>query len=98
MNLDGSKTTLVGDISVNILKSNVVFHFSFKTNSMNLPIKKGCFPEERKLAEVNPPPPQEKDDLYKEYYRSVSALLDMSKVERIKYYQIYDYMKDKLSK
>ena len=95
MNLDGSKTTLVGDISVNILKSNVVFHFSFKANSMNLPIKKGCFPEERKLAEVNPPPP---DDLYKEYYRSVSALLDMSKVERIKYYQIYDYMKDKLSK
>ena len=63
MNLDGSKTTLVGDISVNILKSNVVFHFSFKTNSMNLPIKKGCFPEERKLAEVNPHPPQEKDDL-----------------------------------
>ena len=50
MNLDGSKTTPVGDISVNILKSNVVFHFSFKTNSMNLPIKKGCFPEERKLG------------------------------------------------
>ena len=38
MNLDGSKTTLVGDIS----------------------IKKGCFPEERKLAEVNPPPPKKK--------------------------------------
>ena len=63
---------------------------------MNLPIEKGCFPEERKLAEVSPP--QEKDDLYKEYYRSVSVLLDMSNAERIKYYQICDYMKDKLSK
>ena len=74
MNLDGSKTTLVGDISVNILKSNVVFHFSFKTNSMNLPIKKGCFPEERKLAEVNTPPPPKKKMTYIKNITGLSVL------------------------
>ena len=39
------------------------------------------------------------DDLNKENYRPVSILLHMSKVfERIMYYQINDYITDKLSK
>ena len=98
MNLDDSKATLIGDISVDILKSTVDIHLSFITNSINLSIKKGYFPEELKLAEVSPIF-KKKDDLGKENYRHVSVLPHVSKVfERIMYHQINDYMKDKLSK
>ena len=54
MNLDGSKATPIGDVSVDILKSTADIHFPFITNSINLSIEKGCFPEEIKLAEVIP--------------------------------------------
>ena len=98
MNLDGSKATPIGDISVDILKSTVDIHLPFITNSIHLSIEKGCFPEELKLAEVNPIF-KKKDDLDKENYRPVSVLSHVSKVfERIMYHQINDYMKDKLSK
>ena len=98
MNLDGSKDAPIGDISVDILKSTVDIHLPFITNSINLPIEKGCFPEELKLAEVSPIF-KRKDDLGKENYRPVSVLPHVSKVfERIMYHQINDYMKDKLSK
>ena len=43
MNLDGSKATPIGDISADILKSNVNILLPFITNSINLSIKKGCF-------------------------------------------------------
>ena len=52
MNIDSSKATPIGDISVDILKSTIDIHLPFITNNINLSIKKGCFPEERKLAEV----------------------------------------------
>ena len=52
MNIDSSKATPIGDISVDILKSTIDNHLPFITNSINLSIKKGCLPEERKLAEV----------------------------------------------
>ena len=42
MNLDNSKATPIGDVSVNTLKSTIDIHLSFKTNSINLSIKKGC--------------------------------------------------------
>ena len=42
MNLDISKATPIGDVSVNTLKSTIDIHLSFKTNSINLSIKKGC--------------------------------------------------------
>ena len=65
---------------------------------INLSIEKGCFPEERKLAEVSPIL-KKKDDVDKENYRPVSVLPHVSNVfERIMYHQINDYMKDKLSK
>ena len=54
MNLDGSKATPIGDIYVDNLKSPVDTHLSSTTNSTILPIGKGCFPEELKLAEVSP--------------------------------------------
>ena len=98
MNLDSSKATPIGDISVDILKSTTDFHLPFITNSINLSIEKGCFPEERKLAEVIPIF-KKKYDLDEENYRPVSVLPHMSKVfERIMHHQTNDYMKDKLSK
>ena len=98
MNLDASKATPIGDNSVDILKSTVDIHLPFITNSINLSIEKGCFPEELKFAEVNPIF-KKKDDLDREKYRPVSVLPHVSNVfERIMYHQINDYMKDKLSK
>ena len=98
MKLDGSKTTPIGDIYVHILKSTVDIHLPFITNSIDLSIKKGCFPEELKLAEVSPIF-KKKDHLGKENYSPVSVLRHVSNVfERIMYHQINDYMKDKLSK
>ena len=98
MNLDGSKATPIGDISVDILKSTVDIHLSFITNSINLSIEKGCFPEELKLAEVSPIF-KKIDDLVKENYRPGSVLPHLSKVfERFMHHQINDYMKDKLPK
>ena len=88
MNLDGSKATPIGDISVDILKSTVDIHLPFITNSINVSIENGCFPEELKLAEVSPIF-KKKDDLGKENYRPVSVLPNVSKVfERIVYHQI----------
>ena len=79
MNLDSSKATPIGNISVDILKSSIDIHLPFITNSINLSIGKGCFPEELKLAEVSPIF-KKKDDLDKENYRPVSVLPHMSKV------------------
>ena len=85
-------------ISVDTVKSTVNIHLSFTTNSVNLSIEKGCFPEKLRLAEVSPIF-KKKDDLDKENYRPASVLPHVSKVfERIMYHQINDYMKDKLSK
>ena len=39
MNLDGSKATPIGDISVDILKSTVDIHLPYITNSINLSIE-----------------------------------------------------------
>ena len=77
---------------------NCKYSASIHKNSINLSIEKGCFPEELKLAEVSPIF-KKKHDLDKENYRPVSVLPHVSKVfERIMYYQINDYMKEKLSK
>ena len=97
MNIDGSKATHTGDMSVDILKSTVDIHLPFRTNGINLSIEKGCFPEGC-LAEVSPIF-KKKDDLDKENHRPVSVLPHVSKVfERIMYHQINDYVKNKLSK
>ena len=98
MNLDGSKATPIGDISVYILKSTVDIHLPFIANTINLSIERGCFPEELKLAEVSSIFKKE-GDLDKENYKPLSVLPHVSKVfERIMYHQINDYMRDKLSK
>ena len=98
INLYSSKATSIGDTSVDILKSTVNIQLSFITNSINLSIEKGCFPEELMLAEVSPIF-KKIDDLVKENYRPGSVLPHLSKVfERFMHHQINDYMKDKLPK
>ena len=98
MNLDSSKATHIGDASVDILKSTIDIHLPFITNSINLSIEKGCFPEELRLAEVSPIF-RRKDDVDKENYRAVSVVPHLSKVfERIMHHQINGYMKNKLLK
>ena len=98
MNLYNSKATPIGDLYVDILKSTIDIHLSFITNSINLSIKKDCFPKELKLAEISRIF-KKKDDLDKENYRPVSVLPRVSKVfGRIMHHQINNYMKDKLSK
>ena len=54
LNLDGSKTTPVEDIPADMLKSTVHIHLSFLTKIINYSFENGCFPDERKLAEVSP--------------------------------------------
>ena len=43
VNLNGSKATATGDISVDVLKSNVDIHLPYITNNINLLIKKVVF-------------------------------------------------------
>ena len=54
MNLDGSKATPIGDMSVDILKSTEDIHLPFITKSINLSFKIGCLSKELKRAEVSP--------------------------------------------
>ena len=95
INLDGSKVSLIGDVSADVLKSTVDIQLPFITNNIDLSIEKGYFPEELKLAEVSSIF-KRKDGLEKENYRPVSVLPHLSKVvERNMYHQINDYMTDK---
>ena len=66
-------------MSVDTVKSTVNIHLPFTTNSVNLSIEKGCFPEELKLAEVSAIF-KKKDDLDKENYRPTSVFRHVSKV------------------
>ena len=76
MNLDGSKPTSNGNMSINILKSTVDIYLPFMTNILNLLIKEGHFPDELKLAEVSTIF-KKKDYLDKENCRPVSTLPHM---------------------
>ena len=79
INLDGSMATHIEDISVYILKSTVDIYLPFITNTINLTIKKSCFPEELKLVEVSPIF-KKKNDLDKGNYKPLSVLPHVSKV------------------
>ena len=54
MNLDCSKATPTGDVSVNIFKSPVDFPVLYVTSIINLSIKEVCFCNELKLTQVTP--------------------------------------------
>ena len=53
MNLDGSKATPIGNISVDILKSTVDIYLPYIRNGINLSIEKGCFPEDLSLMKLD---------------------------------------------
>ena len=54
MNLDGSKATPNGDISINIFKSTVDIHLPYITNIVSFSNEESHYPDELKLAEVIP--------------------------------------------
>ena len=73
----------------------VEINLPFITKIINFSFENGCFPEELKLAEVNPIF-KKNDDLDKENYRHVIILSHVSKVfERIMYMQIDTFIRDK---
>ena len=86
LNLDSFKTTSVGDIPVDM-------HFPFITKIINLSFKIFF----QKISKVSPVF-KRKAMIQTKNYRPVSVLSHVSKVfERIVYYQIDNFMKDKLS-
>ena len=74
LSYDGSKATPVGDIPVDMLKVTLDIHLSLTMKIINFSFKNECFPDDLKFGEVSPIF-KKNDDLYKENYRPVSALL-----------------------
>ena len=79
LRLDGTKSTPVGDIPVEMLKSAIDIHASILTKIINLSLRNGCFPNDLKAAQVSLIF-KKHDDLEKENYRPASVLPYMSKV------------------
>ena len=85
LNGDGSKSTPVGDIPADMLKSAVDLHLPFLTKIMNYSFGNCCFEDTLKLAVVSTIF-KTNDDLDKESYRPVSILSHVSKTfERVMY-------------
>ena len=54
MNLNGSKTTPVGDMPADMLKQTIDIHLPIMTQMINMSIDNNCYPDDLKLAEVSP--------------------------------------------
>ena len=77
-----------GDVPVGIVKVCVDSYISVFTKTLNILLEAGCFPNQHKLAEVNPVFEKE-DELNKENYYHVSVFSHASKIfERIIFNQI----------
>ena len=97
MNLDGPKATLVGDVPTDMLKQTIDIHLLIMTQIINMSTDNNCYPDNLKLAEISLVF-KKNDDLDKENYSSVSVLSHVSKVfEKVRYQQMEDLVKDKLS-
>ena len=79
LSIDGSKETLVGNISVDMLKVTLHIHLSPITKIIELSFENGCFLDDLKLAKVSSIF-KTNGDLDKENYRFVSVLFTVSKV------------------
>ena len=96
-NLNNSKASPINSFPPKVLKENCNIFAPKIVDDFNLSITTGVFPKNQKLADVTP--------IFKNLvkydksnYRPVSILTALSKIsERLMYYQIDDYMKDKLS-
>ena len=62
MNLDSSKANPVGDIPTDMLKQTIDIHLPIITQITNVSVDNNCYPDNLKLAEVNPVF-KKKDDL-----------------------------------
>ena len=97
LNMDGKKANLTGDIPAGILKVCVDSYISILTKILNTSLRRGCFPNQLKLAEVTPVFKKE-DELRKDNYLSVSVLSHASKIfERIVFNQINLFFESKFS-
>ena len=65
INLDGCKTTPIGDKPTNMLKQRIDIHLPIMTKIINMSIDNNCYPNDLKLAEVSPVF-KKKDNLGKE--------------------------------
>ena len=80
------------DIPVAMLKVTLDILLSLIKKIINLVFENGCFPDDSKLAEINPIF-KKNGDLDIKHYRPVSVLFNLSKVsERIIYSQIDTFM------
>ena len=96
-NLNDSKASPIDSIPSKLLKENSNIFAPKIVIDFNSSIRTGIFPKNQKLADVTPIFKQ-LDKHYKSNYRPVSILSALSKVsEKLMFYQINDYMKDKLS-
>ena len=96
-NLNESKISPFDSIPPKVLKQNCNLFAPKIVIDFNSSINSGIFPSNQKLADVSPIF-KKIDKHYKSNYRPVSILPAMSKVsERLMFYQINDYMKEKLS-
>ena len=96
-NLDDSKVSPIDSIPSKILKENCNIFAPKIVLDFNSSITTGIFPQKQKLADITPVF-KKLDKHYKTNYRPVSILSAMSKMsERLMYYQINDYITNKLS-
>ena len=65
--MEEKKANLAGDIPTGILKGCVASYIPVLTRILNTSLERGCFPNQLKLAEVNPVFKKE-DELNKENY------------------------------
>ena len=79
LSTDGSKATLLGDISAEKFKITQDIHLSLITKSINLSFENGFFLDDLKLAEGSPVF-KKNDYLDKENYSPVNVLFNVSKV------------------
>ena len=96
-NLNVAKSCPIDSIPSKILKENSSIFGPKVLIDFNYCIKNGLFPSKQKCADITPI--FKKSDKYsKNNYRQVSILPALSKVfERLMFYQINEYMNDKLS-
>ena len=96
-NLDDSKVSPIDSIPSKILKGNCNIFAPKIVLDFNLSIINGVFLKKQKLADITPVF-KKLDKHYKINYRPVSILSALSKMsERLMYYQINDYMTNKIS-
>ena len=97
-NLDTARVSQQSDVPTKILKQNSDYFAGYFCGNINQCISKSMFPPDLKLADVTPVY-KSKSKNYKDNYRPVSILSNISKIyERCLYDQIQVFFESILSK